>query len=99
MLRFSIPLLLIYISLLQANEIQTPCQTQIKEMHNSYYIAQKNEQKNEFKKALKNYKKSLLNANKALESCKENPNYNFHLMYDFIIEDEKSINRLINTFN
>jgi len=94
MLKPLLILTLISLSTLHAVPQKSLCLEDKRVMHNSYYMAQKKEQKSEYKEALHLYKESLTSANSALQSCTENKDYNYKIMYDFIVEDEKRINNL-----
>lgn len=71
-------------STLQANSYDEKCTQYMKEMFQDYYNAGKIN-------SIELYQQSILTAQKAIEECSGQDNYNFDIMYNFIQESQKKI--------
>jgi phage FluMu gp28-like protein len=88
MLRYTIILAVLLLSLLQANQDLTECREDTKTMMNSYYTAQKQEVKRNYIQAQLMYNRSISAADAALSSCETSKDYDYNVMYSFIVESQ-----------
>jgi len=89
MLKYSIILTLLLLQLLQAKPIEIVCREDMSEMMHTYYTAQKQEVKQNYVQAQLLYKKSISAADAALSSCENSKDYDYNVMYSFIVESQK----------
>jgi hypothetical protein len=76
---------------ISASEIKEICAKDMSVMMSSYYQAQKDQRELKTSAATEAYQNSIDSAYKALESCKDSKDYDFNIMYGFILESEKRL--------
>ena len=67
------------------------CISDIKKMTYTYRLAEEFYNKKNYKKSIEKFQSSYKNSHLALKSCAEKPDYDFNLMYNYIIESENRI--------
>jgi len=83
-------------SLLYSNGSFDVCDTDIKAMTKHNNAGEKALYENRYTQAKSEYVKSVYFSNRALLSCQELPNYDFNLMYNYIVHSENEINKINN---
>jgi hypothetical protein len=89
MLKYSIILTLLLVSFLQAKPTENFCKEDMSEMMHTYYAAQKQEVKKNYLQAQHMYNRTVSAADAALSSCESNQDYDYNVMYSFIVESQK----------
>ena len=74
---------------LEAKGIKSSCQNDMSEMIHTYYAAQKQEVKKNYLQAQLLYNTSISAADSALNSCENSKDYDYNIMYSFIVESQK----------
>ena len=74
---------------LEAKGIKSSCQNDMSEMLHTYYTAQKQEVKQNYLQAQLMYNRTVSAADAALSSCENSKNYDYNVMYSFIVESQK----------
>ena len=85
---------IISLTFLQASDLKDSCEKDMSEMFSSYYQAQKAQRLGETKEALVGYENSISSSYMALQNCQDKPEYDYEIMYGFILESEKAIGSL-----
>ena len=75
-------------TLLGANHPTKICLSDMNGMIHSYHAAEKLEYKKEYSLAIDKLNKSNAYANAALQSCKDDPKYDFNVVYGYIVTGE-----------
>ena len=78
-------------TLLHANNPIKICHSDMNNMIRSYHSAEKFEHEKNYAQALEGFMKSNVYSHAALESCENSPNFDFNVMYDYIIA---SVNKI-----
>ena len=83
-------------SLLYSNTNLDRCENDIQLMMKHSYTAEKALHNKNYFQAENSYNLSIDYSNRALLSCQNLPNYDFNLMYNYIVHSENEINKINN---
>lgn len=83
-------------TILSGSNLSTTCTDSIDKMMKHNYLAQDLLLQQEYDASRLNFSNSIDYANIALENCKDLQNYDFNLMYSFILHSEDQINNIYN---
>jgi hypothetical protein len=78
-------------TLLQTAEISKSCHKDMTTMFSSFYQAKKDKRLKHSEIAKEGFYKSIDAAYKALESCQDAPQYDFNIMYNFIMASQREL--------
>jgi hypothetical protein len=70
------------------------CTKDLVDMTSFYYLAEKEADFNDMKKAIIDFKKSYNSSYLALDSCEDENNYDFNHIYSYIIATENKIQKI-----
>lgn len=76
---------------LNAQYNERECTLSIKNMTYNYRMAEILYNQKDYKKSIEKFQLSLKNANLGVLSCEGEANYDFNLMYNYIVESENRI--------
>ncbi len=81
-------------TLLSAEFNEKNCKTDLNNMISLYYVGEKAYDEKDYKKALIKFQASSDASYCALKNCEDTHDYNFEIMYNYILESENKIYKI-----